>query len=429
MTEEFLQFIWNHKLFDKQNLYSTKGDRIEVLDVGKQNRDAGPDFFDARIQINGVLWAGNVEIHIKSSLWYQHNHQQNSSYDNVILHVVYEEDIDVTINEGRKLPCLLLKFDLNLLENYNYLMHSSKWIPCYDEITSVEKFFVRNWLDRMIFERLERKSEDVKKVLELNKNSWEETFYQVLARYFGMRVNADPFQQLAQVLPLKILAKQKNSLFQIEALLFGQAGMLFDSIDDDYYIKLQSEYQFLSNKYKLRPLPAHRWKWLRLRPGNFPTIRIAQLAALIHNSSALFSKVLAGVEVQDLMRLFNVEVSVYWKTHYQFGIESKFQNKNLGKMTIHTILINAVVPCLFCYGEINRNEDIKEKVLSLLENIPSEKNSIINQWKSCGVEVKTAWHSQALLQLKLNYCDQSKCLHCEFGNRIIRMKNDSACHK
>jgi hypothetical protein len=422
MTEEFLQFIWEHKLFDDQNLFSANGDEIEIVNVGRKNKDAGPDFFDARIKINGVLWAGNVEIHVKSSLWYQHNHQEDPAYDNVVLHVVYEDDAKIFLSD-RYLPCLILKFNQNLLDNYKHLMHSSRWIPCYNEISSVENFFVRHWLDRMILERLERKSADVQKMLTLNQNSWEETFYQIIARYFGMKVNADPFQQLAQSLPLKILARQKNSLLHIEALLFGQAGMLNDSINDEYHKKLRQEYQFLSDKYNLIALPKHRWKWLRLRPGNFPTIRIAQLAALIHKSSSLFSKVLDCPDYQCILKLFDVQVSGYWKKHYQFGVASKAKNKALGKMTINSIIINSVVPILFCYGELNGNAELKEKALTLLENVPEEKNSVVDNWKKCGVEVKSSWYSQALLQLKLNYCDQFKCLQCEFGNRIIRMKN------
>ncbi|WP_421920722.1 DUF2851 family protein [Marinifilum sp.] len=422
MTEEFLQFIWKHKLFRDQNLYSTCGDKIEVVNVGKQNLDAGPDFFDARIKINEVLWAGNVEVHIKTSLWYQHNHQKDPAYENVVLHVVYEDDAEVLL-VNRRLPCLMLKFDQELLSNYNRLMLSTRWIPCFDEIRLVEKFFVRNWLDRMILERLERKSADVKKMLLLNKNSWEETFYQIVARYFGMKVNSDPFQQLAQVLPLKILARQKNSLLQIEALLFGQAGMLNDSVEDNYYIELQREYLFLASKYELKPLPSHRWKWLRLRPGNFPTIRIAQLAALIHKSSSLFSKVRDCLNYKDIQQLFEIQVSDYWKRHYQFGVESKLISKKLGKTIINSILINSVVPILFCYGDRNGDELMKEKALSLLEEIPEEKNSIIDKWKECGVMVNSSWYSQALLQLKVNYCDKFRCLQCEFGNRIIRLKN------
>lgn len=423
MTEEFLQFIWKHRLFENDNLFSTRGDKLEIIDVGRHNHDAGPDFFGAQIRINNILWAGNIEVHLKSSLWYQHEHHKDPAYDNVILHVVVDDDTNVIVGDNRELPCLILTFDQNLLKNYNFLMSSANWIPCYHEICTVEKFFIRNWLDRMILERLERKSMDVVKVLELNKNSWEETFYQIVVRYFGMKVNADPFQQLAQVLPLKVLARQKNSLLQIEALLFGQAGMLNESHTDEYCKMLQAEYQFLADKYKLKALPAHRWKWLRLRPGNFPTIRIAQLAALIYKSSSLFSKILACTDYKSITELFDVEVSKYWKNHYQFGVESKNRNKRLGSMAIQSIVINSVVPVLFSYGEVSGKEYLKERVLQLLENIPAEKNSIISQWEKCGVQVDSSWSSQALLQLKMNYCDKYRCLQCEFGNRIIRLKN------
>ena len=424
MTEEFLQFIWKHRLFENDNLFSTRGEKLEIIDIGRHNHDAGPDFFGAQIRINNILWAGNIEIHLKSSLWYQHEHHKDPAYDNVILHVVADDDGNVIVGGKRELPCLILNFNQNLLKNYNFLMSSANWIPCYHEIRTVEKFFIRNWLDRMILERLERKSLDVVKVLELNKNSWEETFYQIVARYFGMKVNADPFQQLAQGLPLKVLARQKNSLLQIEALLFGQAGLLNESHTDEYYKTLQAEYRFLADKYKLKALPAHRWKWLRLRPGNFPTIRIAQLAALIHKSSSLFSKILACTDYKSITELLEVEVSKYWKNHYQFGVESKTRNKRLGSMGIQSIIINSVVPVLFSYGEVSGKEYLKERALQLLDSIPAEKNSIISRWEKCGVQVDSSWSSQALLQLKLNYCDKYRCLQCEFGNRIIRLKNN-----
>lgn len=422
MTEEFLQFVWKYRLFKDENLYSTNGDKIEILDIGKHNQNAGPDFFDARIKINDVLWAGNIEIHLKSSLWYVHNHHHDPSYNNVILHVVFQNDTDILINE-RKLPVLLLQLSSNLIENYNSLMSSKKWIPCYDEISSVESFFVKNWLDRMILERLERKSTEVKSIFESNKNSWEETFYQLVARCFGMKVNADPFQQLAQALPLRVLARQKNSLLQIEALLFGQAGMLSECQSDDYYLALKAEYEHLSNKYKLKSMPFHRWKWLRLRPGNFPTIRIAQMAALIHKSSSLFSKIIENPDYNHIRNLFDVQVSKYWEEHYRFGVQSELKSKKLGEMAIHSIIINSIVPILFYFGEQLENLEIKEKAVLLLEDIPAEKNSVIEKWQKCGVQIKSAWHSQALLQLKANYCDEFKCLQCEFGNRIIRFKN------
>ncbi len=423
MNEEFLQFIWKTKLFKNHELHSTNGDQLEIIEIGKHNKDAGPDFFDARIKINEVLWAGNVEIHVKSSMWHQHKHHKDEAYNNVILHVVFENDVEVFLSDKRKLPCLILEFDEELFYTYKQLMDSAQWIPCHKEIKTVAHFFVKNWLDRMILERLERKAFEVKNILSLNKNSWEESFYQLISRYFGMKVNADPFQQLSQALPLKTLARQKNSLLQIEALLFGQAGMLSESLQDEYYQKLQREYLFLAGKYKLSPLPAHRWKWLRLRPGNFPTIRIAQLAALIHKSSSLFSKILESPKYENLTTLFHFQVSDYWNSHYRFAVKSKSRNKAPGKMMINSLLINSIVPILFCYGAETGKVHIKEKALQLLEEIPPENNSIIRKWKEAGIKAESAWHSQALLQLKENYCNPFKCLQCEFGNRIIRIKN------
>ena len=421
MTENFLQFIWKHRLFSKANRYSTKGDKIEILNVGKQNYDAGPDFFDARIKVNDVLWAGNVEIHIKSSYWYKHGHDSDSAYDNVILHVVFEDDLEVITNNKRSIPCLKLDFHQDLLDNYNSLMASQKWIPCFDEIRNMEKFFIRNWMDRMLLERLERKSKEVYKILEQNKFSWEETFYQLLARYFGMKVNADPFQQLARSIPLKFLARQKNSLLQLEALLFGQAGLLCnDDCNDEYYQNLVSEYQFLSDKFKLTAMPGSRWKWLRLRPANFPTIRIAQFASLVYKSTSLFSKIKDATGYDDMYKLLECKASDYWINHYQFGVIAKSKQKQMGRTGIDGIIINTVVPILFLYGESIGSQETKNKACELLEKIYPERNSIINKWKECGVEIKSAYQSQALLQLKSNYCDKFKCLQCEFGNRIIR---------
>ncbi len=424
MNEAFLQFIWQHQLFYSRNMYTTKGDKIEVIDVGKLNTDGGADFFDARIKINDVLWAGNVEIHTKSSLWYAHQHHKDAAYDNVILHVVAIDDATVLMPDNRILPCVELQFQQSLWNNYSTLKNSKKWIPCYDEIRKVDTFFIRHWLERMLLERLEQKAEVLAQFLQQNKNSWEETFYQLLVRYFGLRVNAEPFQQLAQIVPSKILARQKNNLLQLEALLFGQAGMLTEkNCTDIYYLQLQNEYQFLADKYQLQAMPKSRWKLLRLRPAGFPTVRIAQLAKLIHQSSALFLKIIACTKVTDVFQLFEVQLSGYWNNHYLFGKLSKPSTKSLGKSTVATLIINAVVPMLFLYGDYQHKPQLKERALAWLEQLPAEKNSIISNWKQCGVTVKTAGDSQALLQLKSSFCNQFKCLECEFGNRIIRQEN------
>ncbi|PKQ60880.1 hypothetical protein BZG02_17950 [Labilibaculum filiforme] len=421
MNEDFLQFIWKQNLFSKTSLFSTQGNAIEIIDVGKQNFDSGPDFFDARIRIDNVLWAGNVEIHLKSSLWYLHEHDTDPAYENVVLHVVLEDDSSVVLKNKRLIPCLVLSFTPELLNNYKKLMLSEKWIPCVDEIGKIESFFVRNWLDRMLLERLERKSNEMQKILEQNKYSWEETFYQVLAQYFGMKVNAEPFQQLARSIPMKFLARQKNSLFQLEALMFGQSG-LFEKFDteEEYLQKLKSEYEFLANKYQLKALSSGQWKWLRLRPSNFPTIRIAQFAALVHKSESLFSQILHANSIDEITKLLNCQASEYWTIHYQFGIESHEKKKVFGQAGINALIINSIVPILFLYGKINDSQKLVDKACDFLDQLDAEDNSITRKWKECGVHVKTAYHSQALLQLKSNYCERFNCLQCEFGNRIIR---------
>lgn len=424
MTEDFLQFIWKHQLFTNSTQYSSKGEKIEIVEVGRQNFDAGPDFFDARIKINDMLWAGNVEIHVKSSSWYKHGHHNDPAYDSVILHVVFEDDADVTIDSNRTVPCICLDFEKDLYLNYESLMKSDKWIPCFDEIRNMDQFFVRSWLDRMLFERLERKALEIIEIYKQNSNSWEETLYQIIARYFGMKVNAEPFQQLARSIPLKFFAKQKVSLLQIEALLFGQAGMLGDdTIEDDYYKKLRTEFQFLQRKYKLTPMSSHRWKLFRLRPVNFPAVRIALFAKLIYNSNSLFSKIISCKTRGEMTALFELGTSDYWETHYRFGVESDMKVKTFGKQAADILIINALVPVLFAYGHSISNQDLKDKACEILEEVAPEKNNVIENWKNCGVKIKNAFHSQALLQLKENYCQSLMCLQCEFGNRIIRLKN------
>jgi hypothetical protein len=425
MNEDFLQYIWRYNLFTDRVVYSSQGDRIEIVEIGKQNFDSGPDFFNARIKINEMLWAGNVEIHVDSSAWYQHNHHHDPAYDSVILHVVANPDAEIVTNNKREVPTIQLKFPDELLHSYESLLFSKKWIPCFDEIKKVDQFFVNNWLDRMLFERLERKSNEIFALLEQNQNSWEETFYQILLRYFGMKVNAEPFQQLARSLPMKLFAKQKNSLLQIEAMLFGQSGLLeVVKQKDEYWEKLWQEYQFLKRKYKLEPMKAHQWKWMRLRPANFPTIRIAQLASLIYQSTSLFSKIRSNLDYAFIFDLFQVEPSVYWQNHYQFGVESSDKKKRMGRTTIHTILINTVVPVVFSYVKYHNNQKMIDDVCDLLHQIPAEINQITRKWKEAGVQIKSAFQSQALLQLKDNYCDSYQCLKCEFGNRIIRIANE-----
>ena len=421
MNEDFLHYIWTYRLFDDQNLFSDQGHRLCLIDTGRLNRDSGPDFFEARIEIDGLLWVGNVEIHLKSSDWYKHHHDSDAAYNNVILHVVYENDVDVVLSNGRLLPCLKLEISEQYLDRYQSLMSSQLWIPCQRDIPKLNNFFVSHWLDRMLLERLERKAVGIKQMYHQNSNSWEETFYQVLARYFGMKLNADPFEQLARSIPLKILAKQKNSPLQLEAILFGQAGFLHDSnLSDPYYSKLQAEYNFLRNKFDLKPLEKGRWKFMRLHPVNFPTVRIAQLANLIYKSQSLFSKIIQIENVADFHTLLQVEASQYWLTHYRFGEKADYKPKVLGQATVDVLIINAIVPILFVYGKEIGNTIYVDRALFILESLKSEKNRIVNGWKEIGIQLKSAYHSQSLLHLKSEYCNAYRCLECELGNRIIR---------
>lgn len=423
MNEDFLHYIWKYRLFDSEKLMSSQGHHLELIDVGRLNRDSGPDFFEARIQIDALLWVGNVEIHIKSSDWYKHHHEVDSAYNNVILHVVLENDADVILSDGRLLACLELKIPDQYLRRYQSLMSSQSWIPCQVDIPKLNNFFVNHWLDRMLLERLERKADEIKQMYHQNAGSWEETFYQLLARYFGMKVNADPFEQLTRSVPLKILAKHKNSLLQLEAILFGQAGFLDDSILEDlYYSDLQREYRFLKSKFKLKPIEKKRWKFMRIHPVNFPTVRIAQFANLINQSQSLFSKIKQVENIDEFYLLLETEASQYWDNHYRFGEKVDFKKKILGKSTIDILIINAIVPILFVYGKEIGNSLHVDKALSFLEKMNPEKNSVIKLWIESGIVVKTAYHSQSLLHLKSEYCDKYKCLECELGNRILRIE-------
>ena len=423
MNEDLLHYAWKYRLFEQKNLMSCQGHSLELIDTGRLNSDSGPDFFEARIRIDGLLWAGNVEIHLKSSDWFRHNHDKDLAYNNVILHVVLENDKDVVLPDGRLLPCLELEIPKAFIHKYQLLMSSQSWIPCQVDFPKLNNFFVSHWLDRMLLERLERKADEIKKIYHKNANSWEETFYQLLARYFGMKVNADPFEQLARSIPLKILAKHKDSLLQLEAILFGQAGFLEDSIPEDlYYLNLQREYRFLKSKFKLKPIDKMRWKFMRIHPLNFPTIRIAQLANLIYQSQSLFSKIKQTEDVSDFYVLLGTEASLYWNNHYKFGEIADFKKKVLGKSTLDILIINAIVPILFVYGKETGNHLYIDRALECLEKVRPEINSIVKSWRECGVDAKSAYQSQSLLHLKSEYCDKYRCLECELGNRIIRIE-------
>jgi len=419
MNENFLHFIWENNLFEKKDLITDTNEKIEVLALGQKNTDAGPDFFNAKIKIGNQTWAGNVEIHIKSSDWIAHKHNTDKAYDNVILQAVAENNQPTRRTTNRQIPTIELKYDPKLLNNYLELYNSKQKIACFSKIKYLDKFTIKHWLGRLQIERLEQKSKIIEQLLLQNNNSWEETFYQYIAQNFGFKKNSVPFELLAKSLPLKYLSKHKNSLFQIEAMLFGQAGMLENNYEVDYYQKLKNEYKFLKNKFQLDPIDSHLWIFLRLRPPNFPTIRIAQFAQLIYQSSQLFSKIIEIENIGKIKNLFNLEASTFWETHYLFDKESKKRTKKLGKSAVNNILINTVSLFLFVYGMKKSNESLQNRALSLLESIEPENNSIINNWEKANLKIENAYYSQALIQLNNEYCKKQRCLNCQIGNKLI----------
>lgn len=427
MKEDFLQFIWRHGLYQKDKLETTDGARVEILSAGQSNNDSGPDFFNAKIKIGETTWAGNIEIHQKSSHWYLHHHDTDAAYENVILHVVEAHDRPVKV-KSHELPTLVLHYRDELRDNYERLLKSNRWIACEERLAEVDPFILRFWFSSLMIERLESKTKEIVKLLQQNQNNWNETFYQLLARNFGMKTNALPFELLAKSLPLHILSKHKNDLFQTEALLFGQSGLLNNSLlGDDYFLSLRKEYSFMYKKYALSGIESHLWKFMRLRPINFPTVRIAQLAALIHHSSALFSHVLETESPDELQKLFTVKASAYWDTHYRFNKPSdENKPKVLGETAFNNLVINTIVPMLFVYGDQHMDQGMKDRALLLLEKLAPEENQIIRKWQESGIKSQSAFETQALLQLKNNYCDQKKCLNCQLGAKIITLVNHPA---
>ncbi len=421
MPEDFLQYIWENRLFESTELKTHFGEKLEIIDQGKHNTDSGPDFFNARIKLGDTIWAGNIEIHQKASDWQKHQHQHDKAYDNVILHVVETMDVEVSRSNGEIIPALVMKYPQKLADNYRQLLEAKTWIPCQEQFHKVDPVLLQLGFNRLMIERLENKTEEIIARLDQNNNDWNETFYQMLARMFGFKVNALPFELLARSLPIGILGKHRNNLFQLEALLFGNAGLLNNQLlGDDYFLQLREEYSFLYKKYQLKAIESHLWKFLRLRPVNFPTIRIAQLAALIHGSDTLFSKMIETDNLDSLLQIFRVKASAYWDSHYNFNKDTSRTNvKELGEASAQILIINVVIPFLFVYGEKQNKHALKNRALDFLEQLPAEDNSIVDKWTELGVKARNAFETQALLQLKNNYCVAKKCLNCHIGAKLL----------
>lgn len=423
MTEAFLHYIWQFQYFDKKNLTTTDGELLHVLKTGFYNTHAGPDFANAKLRIGDLEWVGHVEIHVKASEWVQHKHQHDKAYDTVVLHVVWKNDKPILRNDGTTVPTLELnhRIEEKLLLNYTKLIQQSAPIPCADSLHQVTPILKLSALERALTQRLEIKATGILARLKKNNNDWEETLYQALGQNFGFKVNSEAFQQLTEVVPYKTLLKHADKPVQLEALLFGMAGLL-DNTKDEYTTLLRKEYSLLSTKYGLtkKCLSKTQWRFLRLRPANFPTLRIAQFASLLSQKKNLFSQLISCESIKELRQLLTANQSLYWHQHYQFGKQSKKPIGQLGDDAIDTIIINTVAPLLAAYS-LQKNETLwMDRALEFLSRLPAEKNAITREWDSLQWKASSAFDSQALIELKNNFCAKRLCLSCSVGANLIR---------
>ncbi|MGG9962663.1 DUF2851 family protein [Ferruginibacter sp. SUN106] len=417
MTERLLQYIWQFQYFTNSKLLTIEEEPLQIIHPGTYNTNQGPDFIDAKIKTGTTTWAGSIELHINSSDWKNHKHTGDNNYKNVILHVVWQHDIDLQL----PFSTLVLEDKVSkfLLVKYNGLMNANSFIACEKMIHQVNQLSWISWKERLLVERLQSKSLLVLEFLKKNNNHWEETFWWLLAKNFGIKVNSDAFEKIAQSIPINILAKHKNQVHQLEALLLGQAGLLNHNFTEDYPQLLQKEYHFLKNKYQLQKVEAPLF-FLRMRPANFPSVRLAQLAMLIHSSLHLFSSIKDSKTIKQVKALLDVTANDYWHYHYMPDEASAFKKKNLGIQMIDNILINTVVPVLFAYGLYHKENSYKEKALQWLTEIAAEKNAITKGFVALGIENANAFDSQALIQLKNEYCNKKRCLDCAVGNKLLK---------
>lgn len=420
--EQLLHYLWKYRLYRPSDLTTTQGDTLEIIDPGLENTDAGPDFFNAKIRINGTVWAGSVEIHQKASDWLAHGHSADKAYENVILHVVETDDGTVFRQNGEAIPQLVLPIPEQVIDNMEWLLTRDSPVACLERLPAIDPVFRLQWMDALLAERLERKTDDILRWLDLYQKDWNEVFYILLCRNFGFGVNSDAFERLARSLPLKCILKQRPSASQVEALFLGQAGLLNDSNGNrhHYYRLLQQEYSFLRKKYGLEPLEPHIFRNLRLRPDATPHIKLVELAAIWIRHDTLFSSVLSARTPRELKDFFRVPASAFWDTHYNFLRPSPHKKKQLGENALNMLLINTVVPLMFAYGLYHQMDEHKARALRLLASIPPEQNSIISLFSQVGMKPRNAGDTQALIQLKRNYCEQKKCLYCRLGFQLLK---------
>lgn len=430
--EQLLHYCWSHKLFPLGVLTTTDGQLVEVIDTGLHNRNAGPDFFNAKIKIGGTLWVGNVEIHDKSSDWYLHGHHHDPHYDNVILHVATLIDADVKTSLGRDVPQMRLDVPDQVRNHYRELLTTAQYPPCYKIIPTLSPLMVHSWMSALQTERLEQKTTMILDRVKRCGGSWVAAYFVTLARNYGFGINGDAFEAWALNIPLASTAHHRDNLFQTEAIFFGQAGLLElnsippkyqkDALNEGYFARLRSEYQYLAHKFQLKPIDVACWRFLRLRPQNFPHIRISQLAHLYCSRRAGLDKIIECTTIIDIENLLRTQVTPYWETHYTFGSTSEKNEKHLSPFSLNLLVINTVIPVLFAYGRHHGEETLCDRAFDFLEQLKAENNYIVRMWKECGLDVQCAGDSQALIQLKKEYCDKRDCLRCRIGYEYLKMK-------
>lgn len=421
MKEDFLHYLWKFKKFDALNLKTFNGEEITIINVGQYLKLAGPDFFNAQITIGNQKWAGNVEIHLKSSDWYVHHHERDEAYENVILHVVWEHDTEIFRKNNTEIPVLELKkyVDAETISNYQSLTSPKSWIFCEKQLAAIPQFVLKNWQERLFFERLERKSNPIFELLQQTNHDWEAVLFCLLAKNFGLNTNGEIFLKIAQSIPFSIIRKESFEVENLEALLLGTAGLLDLEKEDNYFKDLKFRYFYLLHKYQLEKTIVEPVQFFKHRPDNFPTIRLSQLANLYHIHQNLFSKISIATSIENIYKTFNVSASNYWQNHYQFDKESPKKKKPLSKSFIDLVIINTIIPLQFAYAK-SQGKEISEGLIQLLDEVAPEKNSIMDKFRSFGIKSKSAFDSQSLLQLKNEYCNNSRCLECAVGMELLK---------
>ena len=421
MKEDFLHYLWKFKKFDALNLKTFNGEEITIINVGQYLKLAGPDFFNAQITIGNQKWAGNVEIHLKSSDWYVHHHERDEAYENVILHVVWEHDTEIFRKNNTEIPVLELKkyVDAETISNYQSLTSPKSWIFCEKQLAAIPQFVLKNWQERLFFERLERKSNPIFELLQQTNHDWEAVLFCLLAKNFGLNTNGEIFLKIAQSIPFSIIRKESFEVENLEALLLGTAGLLDLEKEDNYFKDLKFRYFYLLHKYQLEKTIVEPVQFFKHRPDNFPTIRLSQLANLYHIHQNLFSKIGIATSIENIYKTFNVSASNYWQNHYQFDKESPKKEKKISKSFVDLVIINTIIPLQFAYAK-SQGKEISEDLISLLDDVAPEKNSIMDKFRSFGIKSKSAFDSQSLLQLKNEYCNNSRCLECAVGMELLK---------